>query len=63
VPQTHDRAAVIAGEVLLLIVSCLRQHREKNRTLRPHARQATGSMCDGRTEQECRNREQRQSAA
>jgi hypothetical protein len=62
VPQTHD-GAEIAGEVLLLIVSCLRQHREPNRTLRPRARQSTGSISGGRTEQECRNREQRQSAA
>ena len=61
-PQTHDGATEIAAEVLLLIVSCLRQHREPNWTLRPRARQATGSMCGGCTEQECRNREQRQSA-
>src|ERR1700677_2679103 len=51
VPQTHDGAAGVAVEVLLLIVSCLRQHRQPNRTLRPRARQATGSICGGYTEQ------------
>jgi hypothetical protein len=59
VPQTHDGAAVIAGEALLLIVSSI----GRRIGLFDPMPVTTGSMCDGRTEQECRNREQRQSAA